>query len=365
MSENQSILLESYQMGPFTLKNKIVMAPMTRCRSTAEHVPNSDLMAEYYSQRTGAGLLITEGTAPSPNGAGYARIPGIYNQTQIEGWKPVTQRVKDQNSIFFMQLMHTGRVGHPDNLPVGAEVLAPSAIELKETQMWTDQASQPEPMPIAREMTQEDIRITIEEFAKAAENAIAAGFDGVEIHGANGYLVEQFLNPHSNQRTDEYGGDYTKRSRFLLEVAQAVVNRIGSDLTGIRLSPGGAFNEVLPFEGMDEAYGYLAGELKKVGLLYIHLVDHSAMGAPEVPRSLKEAIRDEFGGNIIISGGYDFDRANKDLEDGLGHLVAFGRPLLANPDLVERFRQGAALNQPDFNTFYTPGPKGYTDYPTL
>jgi N-ethylmaleimide reductase len=322
-------------------------------------------MAEYYGQRAGAGLIITEGTTPSPNGAGYARIPGIYNQAQVEAWQPIVESVHKKNSRFFLQLMHTGRVSHPDNLPAGAEVIAPSAIELTETKMWTDQAGQPEPMPVAREMTTEDIKIAIDEYANAAENAIKAGFDGVEIHGANGYLVEQFLNPHSNHRNDAYGGDHVKRSRFALEVAQSIAERIGSKKTGIRLSPGGAFNEVVPFDGMEEAYKYLAGELQKIGLIYIHVVDHSAMGAPEVPRSLKESIRDEFGGTIIISGGYDYAKANQDLNDGLGHLVAFGRPILANPDLVERFRVGAELNPPDFDTFYTPGEKGYTDYPTL
>lgn len=205
---------------------------MTRCRSTADHVPNSDLMAEYYGQRSGAGMLITEGVAPSPNGAGYARIPGIYNDDQVNAWKPITERVHSEGAIFFMQLMHTGRVSHPLNLPDGATVVAPSAVELKETQMWTDQDGKPMAMPLAKEMSSEDINVAIQEFVAASENAIKAGFDGVEIHGANGYLVEQFLNPHSNKRTDEYGGDHIKRSRFALEVAQAIVDKIGKDKVG-------------------------------------------------------------------------------------------------------------------------------------
>ncbi|WP_424961558.1 alkene reductase [Ekhidna sp.] len=360
---SNSILFETNQLGGLTLKNKAVMAPMTRSRADKNHVPTA-IMATYYGQRAGAGLIITEGTAPSPNGAGYPRIPGIYNQEQIEAWKPITKAVHDKGGKIFMQLMHTGRISHPLNLPEGAEVIAPSPIAPANTEMYTDQEGI-QKIPVAKEMTKEDIEEVIEEHVQAAKNAISAGFDGVELHGANGYLIEQFINPGSNRRTDEYGGAVEGRSKFVLEVASKTVDAIGADKVGIRLSPGGAFNDLNPFDGQEETYFYLAEKLKKLGLVYIHLVDHSSMGTPEVPKSLKEGIRNRFGGTIIISGGYDRSAAEKDLEDGLGHLVAFGRPFLANPDLIERMKQHADLNEPDFDTFYTPGEKGYTDYPEL
>ncbi|WP_425392161.1 alkene reductase [Ekhidna sp.] len=360
---NKSILFETYQLGGLELKNKVIMAPMTRSRADQNHVPTS-IMAKYYEQRAGAGLIITEGTAPSPNGAGYPRIPGIYNQDQIEAWKPVTKAVHDKGGKIFIQLMHTGRIAHPLNLPEGAEVVAPSPIAPASTEMYTDQEGS-QKIPVAKEMTKKDIDQAIEEYVQAAKNAIEAGFDGVELHGANGYLIEQFINPGSNRRTDEYGGAVEGRSKFALEVAAKTVNAIGADKVGIRLSPGGAFNDINPFDGQEETYYFLAKKLKELGLVYIHLVDHSSMGTPVVPKELKEGIRDRFEGTVIISGGYDRNTAASDLEDGLGHLVAFGRPFLANPDLVERMKQNAELNDPDFDTFYTPGEKGYTDYPEL
>ena len=358
-----SLLFEPYNLNGISLKNKIVMAPMTRSRATSDHIP-TPIIADYYGQRSGGGLLITEGVAPSPNGVGYPRIPGIYNQEQTEAWKQVADRVHAEGSKIFMQLMHTGRISHTDNMPQGSKVLGPSAIPAANTKMYTDQNGEQE-LPIPQEMTLEDIKAEQEEFVNAAKNAIAAGFDGIELHGANGYLLEQFINPNANQRTDNYGGSAENRSRFVLEVAKKTIDAIGKEKVGIRLSPGGVFNDLTPFEGQDETYDYLSSELGKLGLAYIHIVDHSAMGAPEVSKALKEKIRDNFGGTIIISGGYDRDSAENDLADGLGHLVAFGRPYLANPDLPERLKTGAELNQPDFSTFYTPGEKGYTDYPTL
>ena len=363
MSSNQSILFEEYQLGKLKLKNRAVMAPMTRSRATATHVP-TPIMAKYYGQRSCAGLIITESTSPSANGAGYPRIPGIYNEEQTREWKQVTDEVHEDGSKIFLQIMHTGRISHPLNMPDGAEVLAPSAVAATNTEMYTDQEGN-QKLPTPKAMTKEDIQDTIEEYVQAAKNAIAAGFDGVELHGANGYLIEQFINPGANQRTDEYGGSHENRSRFAIEAAEKVVAAIGKDKVGIRLSPGGAFNDLAPFDNQRETFTYLAGKLKDIGLVYIHLVDHSAMGTPEVPLELKQAIRNAFGGTIILSGGYDKEKAEKDLNEGLGHLVAFGRPFLANPDLLERFKQGAELNQPNFDTFYTPGEEGYTDYPTL
>ncbi|MEM1408419.1 MAG: alkene reductase [Bacteroidota bacterium] len=339
------------------------MAPMTRSRATAEHVPTG-IMSTYYGQRSGAGLIITEGTSPSPNGVGYARIPGLYTAEHAKAWKAITEEVHKEGAKIFVQLMHTGRVSHPDNMPEGSEILAPSAKAPANTEMYTD-ANGNQPIPTPREMTSEDIKHTINEYVTSAKLAVEAGFDGIELHSANGYLLEQFINPGSNERTDEYGGSDENRARFVLEVAKKTVEAIGREKVGIRLSPGGAFNDVNPFDGQEEAFVYLANRLGKLGLTYLHMVDHSSMGTPEVPGSLKEKIRDAFGGTVIISGGYDKARAEKDLADGLGHLVAFGRPFLANPDLPKRLKEDAELNEPDFSTFYSPGEKGYTDYPTL
>jgi N-ethylmaleimide reductase len=357
-------LLKPATIGPFQLKNRMVMAPMTRSRATADHTPQSP-MDTYYRQRAGAGLIITEGTAPSPNGVGYPRIPGIYNQEQTNAWKAVTAAVHAEGGKIFIQLMHTGRVSHPDNLPAGAQLLAPSAVALTQTEMYSDQAGGNLPIPTAREMSPAQVQEAIQEYITASENAIAAGFDGVELHAANGYLIEQFIHPGTNQRTDEYGGSMENRCRFAIEVAQRVADAIGKDKVGIRVSPYGAFNEMGAFEEVEETYRYLAEELSKIGILYIHTVDHSAMGAPAVPDSVKNAIRNAFDGAIILSGGYDKDRAEQDLAAGKGELVAFGRPFLANPDLPQRYAQDAPLNDPDFGTFYTPGEKGYTDYPNL
>ena len=347
-------------LGPMTLRNRLVMAPMTRARALG-NVPNA-LMATYYGQRATAGLIITEGVSPSPNGLGYLNIPGIFSEAQVAGWRAVTQAVHEQGGRIFVQLMHTGRIGHPDNLPAGAEVLAPSAVAAA-GEMFT--LAGPKPHPVPRAMTEADIAQAIQEFVQAARNARTAGFDGVELHAANGYLLDQFLNPRSNQRQDAWGGDSARRSRFVLDVARAVSQAIGADRVGIRLSPYGAFNDLAAFEGIDEAYLALVQELGALGLVYIHVVDHSAMGAPPVPQSLKDALRKAFPGTFILSGGYDRDRAEADLAAGRGDLVAFGRPFLSNPDLPARLQRRASLSEPDPATFYTPGEKGYTDYPAL
>ncbi|MBK5102938.1 MAG: alkene reductase [Burkholderiales bacterium] len=356
-----SLLFSKTTIGPLALQNRLVMSPLTRNRATG-NVPN-ELMAQYYAQRASVGLIITEGTSPSPNGLGYPRIPGAFSAEQVAGWKRVTEGVHAQGAKMFLQLMHCGRIAHPLNLPAGARVLGPSAVAAA-GEMYTD-AEGMKPNATPQAMSEADIKTTIEEYAQAAKNAVAAGFDGVELHGANGYLLEQFIRPNSNQRTDAYGGSIEKRARFVLEVADAAIKAIGREKVGIRLSPYGVFNDMPAYPEMDADYAYLARELNARGLLYIHLVDHSPMGAPAVPDAIKAMFRSVFKGALILSGGYDAARAESDLAAGKCDLVAVGRPILANPDLAVRWKTGAATNAPDFATFYTPGPKGYTDYPAL
>ena len=353
------------QLGPLTLANHVVMAPMTRNRAPG-NVPN-ELMAEYYRQRATAGLIITEGTSPAANGLGYARIPGLFNAEQATNWQRVTETVHHRGGHIFVQLMHTGRVFHPLNLPAGAEGVAPSAVAAV-GEMWTDQ-QQMQPQPAPRALRPEELAQVRDEYVHSAKLAMEAGFDGVELHGANGYLLEQFLNPNANQRTDSYGGSVQNRARFVLEVTRAVAEAIGAERTGIRLSPWGPFNDMAHYPEIDETYAYLAEELQKIGVVYVHLVDHQSMGAPSVPAETVATIRQRFTNILILSGGYDtVARAEEALESGRADLVAFGRPFIANPDLVERLKTGLPLAQPDLATFYAPGPNGfadgYTDYPT-
>ena len=338
------------------------MAPMTRSRAI-NNIPNN-LMVRYYSERAGAGLIITEGVAPSPDGLGYARIPGLFNTAQVKAWKKITSAVHNNGGKIFIQLMHTGRIAHPLNLPDEGIVKGVSAVAAADTQMHTDQEGM-QPLPVPQELSTDEIPALIAEFVQSAQYAIEAGFDGVELHGANGYLLDQFLNAASNQRTDKYGGSPENRNRFVLEVTSAVADAIGKGRTGIRLSPYGAFNDMRADENTGQQYIRLAAGLKAIGIAYIHTVDHSSMGAPAVPQTVKDGIREAFGGTIILSGGYDATRAETDLETGKGELVAFGRAFISNPDLVKRITLHAELAQPDFGTFYTPGEKGYIDYPVL
>lgn len=354
-------LFEPATLGKLPLRNRIVMAPMTRSRAVEANTPNQ-LMAEYYAQRAGAGLIITEGTSPSPNGTGYARIPGIWSKRQVVGWEKVTSAVHAKGGAMFVQLMHTGRVGHALNLPAGAEVIAPSAVAA-EGAMFTD-AQGPQPYPVPRAMTEAEIWSTVDEYTQAARNAIAAGFDGVELHGANGYLLEQFLSPHTNQRDDAWGGSVEKRIGFVVEVVKRVTAATDPYRVGIRLSPYGTNAGMKPYPEIDQTYLELVERLAPYGLQYLHLVDHSSMGAPKVPESLRRAIRRAWPRTVILSGGLDRSLAEAALRDGKGDLFAFARSFLANPDLVARMERNLPLNAPDPSTFYTPGPKGYTDYPT-
>lgn len=270
-----SLLFSKSTLGKLELQNRMVMAPMTRSRSI-DNIPG-DLVRDYYAQRASAGLIITEGTSPSPNGLGYPRIPGIFSSAQVAAWTPVNQAVHTHGAKIFIQLMHCGRIAHPLNLPAGARVIAPSAIAAT-GEMYTD-AEGMKPNATPQAMTSADIKSTIEEFAQAAKNAVAAEFDGIELHAANGYLLEQFIRPNSNVRTDEYGGSIENRARFVLEVVDAAIAAIGKDKVGIRLSPFGVFNDMPDYPAMASDYTYLAQQLNARGLVYVHLVDHSPMGA--------------------------------------------------------------------------------------
>lgn len=354
-------LFETVKIGNLQLKNRIAMAPMTRCRASQDHEP-LPLMEQYYADRADAGLIISEGTAPSPNGAGYARIPGLYNASQVRAWKKITDGVHAGGGTIVVQLMHTGRASHPLNMPAGSKMIAPSACGLSGT-IWTD-AQQMQPYPVPQAMTEQEIESTLNEFASAAVHAMDAGFDGVEIHAANGYLIDQFLNTASNQRTDAWGGSIPGRIRFVTEAARRITANIGGGRTGIRISPYGVFNDMTPDADMDAMYEKLVEALNAIGLMYVHVVDHSSMGAPPVSAALKSVIRKKFKGAYVLSGGYDRARADQDLAAGLGDLVAFGRPFISNPDLVRKLKNGAALRPSDPNTFYTPGEPGYNDYAT-
>ncbi len=356
------MLFDTFSARSLQLANRMVMAPLTRSRATPKHTPNA-LMATYYGQRATAGLIITEGTSPSPNGLGYPRIPGLYDAAQADAWKATTTAVHSQGGKIFVQFMHCGRVAHVANLPAGAEVLGPGTAVCP-GEMFTDTLGmQPHSPP--RAMTGDDLAHVIDEYVAAAKFALDAGFDGVELHGANGYLIEQFLNPLVNLRADGYGGSIERRNRLALEIARATVAAIGRDRVGIRLSPYGVFNGTGAFPEVEAQYLALAQSLSTLGLLYLHLVDHSSMGAPPVPADFKLKLRTGFDGVFILSGGFDHTQAEQALLDKRGDLVAFGRPFLANPDLVARMRQDAPLNAPDMATFYVPGAKGYTDYPAL
>ena len=372
------MLFDKFSARSLRLANHMVMAPMTRSRATPEHTPDA-LMATYYGQRSTAGLIITEGTSPSPYGLGYPRIPGLYDTAQVEGWRATTTAVhanSDQGGDkgggeggdkeggkIFVQLMHCGRVAHVANLPAGAEVLGPGTVVCP-GEMYTDSLGlQPHSPP--RAMTEADIAEAVKEHVTAAKLALDAGFDGVELHGANGYLIEQFLNPLVNLRSDAYSGSIQGRNRLALEIAAATVSAIGCDRVGIRLSPYGVFNGTGEFPEVEAQYLALADSLSALGLLYIHLVDHSSMGSPPVPADFKLKLRAGFDGLLILSGGFDHASAEQALLDKRGDLIAFGRSFLANPDLVARLRQDAPLNAPDMATFYVPGAKGYTDYPAL
>jgi N-ethylmaleimide reductase len=363
ISDRNSILTTSIfdpvSLGPLQLRNRIVMNPMTRSRAGADAVPTA-IMATYYGQRADAGLIVSEGVAPSPNGRGYARTPGLWSDAQVEAWKPVTAAVHAKGGRIFAQLMHVGRVGHPANMVEGAKLVSASDVALK-GQMYTDAAGMQD-YPAPQPLTLAEIDQTREEFVTAARNAIAAGFDGIELHAANGYLLEQFLSPDTNRRSDAYGGSVANRVRFVVEVAAATAAAIGGDKVGIRISPYGTASGMGAYPEVQETYLALLAGLAEAGLVYVHVADHSGMGAPEIPADFKLAMRKAWPRTFIIGGSLDAARGQAAVDAGLIDLVGIGRAFLANPDLITRLQKGVELNAPDFATFYTPGEKGYTDY---
>lgn len=356
---NMEHLFSPYQLNKLNLTNRMVMAPMTRSRAL-ENIPN-DLMAAYYAQRATAGLIISEGTSPSPNGLGYPRIPGIFSEDQILGWKKVTSAVHEKGGKIILQLMHTGRVSHPLNLPEGAILVAPSSVKLEKGTMWVDGEGLKE-IPAPKEMSNKEVKQAIGEYIHAAENAIKAGFDGIELHAANGYLINQFLNPHLNKRTDEYGGNIENRSRFLMEITQGTIEAIGKEKIGVRVSPYGEFNETPHYNEENDTYHYIGEKLNELQIGYLHITDQSLKGEPQ---DLAISLRKIFKNTLILSGGFNAESAENALKNNHADLISFARPFIPNPDLVERYKNNLPLNQPNFDLFYAPGPEGYVDYPAF
>jgi len=355
-------LFQPTRIGDIEVANRVVMAPLTRSRAdeAAGDIPGSAMNIEYYRQRSNAGLIISEGTQVSLAGKGYMATPGIYSDAQVEGWKPIVKAVHEAGSKIVAQIWHVGRITHPD-LTGGAHPVAPSAIQPK-TIAYTCNGKVDVPQP--RALSVEDIASVVDEFRHGAANAMRAGFDGVEIHGANGYLIDQFLRDGANQRTDSYGGSVENRARFALEVVDAVIAEVGAGRVGIRLSPVTPAND-LSDSNPQAVFGYLVEELNKRGVAFIHFVEGATGGSREVPGFDYAWARRTFQGTYIANNGYDGATAIEAVESGKADAVSFGRLFIANPDLVQRLKHNAELNRPNPQTFYTPGPVGYIDYPTL
>src|SRR5689334_1219933 len=354
-------LFEPYKLGPITLPNRLVMAPLTRNRAVPPGMVPSPLAVEYYGQRASAGLLITEASQVSQQGQGYQDTPGIYSNEQVDGWRKVTDRVHDRGGRIFIQIWHVGRISHISLQAGGGKPVAPSAIRAKgKTFVNGTFADISEP----RALELSEIPGVIDDFKRGAANALAAGFDGVEIHGANGYLLDQFAKDGANKRTDAYGGSIENRARLMLEVAEAVAAEVGAQRTGIRISPVTPANDISD-SNPQPLFDHIVDRLNALKLVYIHLVEGATGGARDIAPFDYASLRKRFDGAYIANNGYDFELAEKVLAANQADLIAFGKPFIANPDLVERLKRGAALNAPDKATFYGGGAKGYTDYPTL
>ncbi|MGR9115127.1 MAG: alkene reductase [Gammaproteobacteria bacterium] len=359
--EINRLLFAPLKVGRYTLPNRIVMAPLTRCRAKQPGDIPWELNAEYYRQRASAGLIVAEATHISPQGKGYAYTPGIYSEAQVLGWRKVTDAVHSAGGLIFLQLWHVGRISHPELQPEGRLPVAPSAIK-PDGQASTEQGFKPFVTPRALDLT--EIPGIIEQYRTAAKNALKAGFDGVEIHGANGYLLDQFLRDGSNHRNDVYGGCIENRARLLLEVTEAVTEITGTDKTGIRLSPTNPAHSMFD-SNPQQHFAYVVERLNRFHLAYLHVVERTKPIAEDDSTFDFVALRRLFNGPYIANGGYTAASASEGLAKHHCDLVAFGKLFIANPDLVARFRAGARLNSPDPDSFYRGAEKGYTDYPTL
>ncbi|MBF6087344.1 alkene reductase [Nocardia cyriacigeorgica] len=353
-------LFAPYSLGAIDLANRIVMAPMTRSRRP-DLVPDA-ATAEYYAQRAGAGLIITEGVFISPEAQGYGDVPGLWTEQQTAGWTGVTEAVHTAGGRIFAQLWHVGRVSHTSLQPDRQAPVGPSIIPAN-AQVWLSGAGMTD-ASAPRALGTEEISRVVTDFAAAAARAVHAGFDGVEVHGAHGFLLEQFLNPHVNDRADRYGGSVENRARFLLEVLDAVADQIGADRIGVRLSPFTTANDLPADNATPVMYRYLAAELSRRGLAYVHLSDLHLSGGPDIPESFLAEFRSGYRGTLLLAGGLDKQRAQRLLDAGRIDLAVFGKPFIANPDLVERMRHDLPLALPDPATFYGGDAAGYTDYPS-
>lgn len=358
---SDATLFQPYPLGPLTLANRIVMAPLTRNRAGEGLVP-SPLASTYYAQRASAGLIITEATQVSAQAQGYQDTPGLYTQDQIDGWRTVTDAVHARGGRIFVQLWHVGRISHVDLQPGNAAPVSASALRAQ-TKTFVNNGFVDVSEPRALEI--DELPAIVDDFRQAAANAIAAGFDGVEIHGANGYLLEQFIKDGANQRTDAYGGSVENRARLLLEVTAAVAREIGADRTGVRISPVSPANAISTVSDPQPQYDYIVDQLSALGIVYLHVVEGATGGPRDVAPFDFDGLRRRFNGTYLANNGYDLQLASARVSEGKADLVAFGRPFISNPDLVERLKRGAALAALNPVTLYGGGAEGYTDYPTL
>ncbi|GAM61472.1 2,4-dienoyl-CoA reductase [Vibrio ishigakensis] len=361
-----AVLFDQVKLGKLTLNNRIVMPPMTRSRASQPGDVANDMMATYYAQRAGAGLIVSEGTQISEIGKGYAWTPGIYTTEQIAGWKKVTTAVHEKGGTIFAQLWHVGRVTHPDNIG-GKQPVSSSAIKADNVKVFIDNGTdEPGFVDVVepRELSVDEIKAVVEEYRQAALNAVEAGFDGIELHAANGYLINQFIDSESNGRTDQYGGSLENRLRFLDEVVGAMVEAIGAERVGVRLAPLTTLNGTVD-ANPEETYEAAAALLNKHDIVYLHIAEVDWDDAPDTPKSFKQALRKAFTNTLIYAGRYNPESAEEAVKEGLADMIGFGRPFVANPDLPERIRTGAEWAQHDPNTLFGGGKKGLIDYPTL
>jgi N-ethylmaleimide reductase len=359
-----NLLFQPLQLGSISLKNRIVMAPMTRARASQPGNVPHNMMAEYYAQRATAGLIVTEGTQISALGQGYAWTPGIYTSEQINGWQKVTEAVHHKGGVIFAQLWHVGRVSHPDNIG-GEQPISSSAIKAENVKVFIDNGTDENgfvDVVEPRAMTTADIKQVVEEYRQAALNAIEAGFDGIELHSANGYLINQFIDSEANNRTDQYGGSIENRLRFLGDVVGAMVDAIGAERVGVRLAPFTSLNGTVDATPI-ETYTAAAVLLNTYKIAYLHIAEVDWDDAPDTPQAFKHAVREAYQGVLIYAGRYHAEKAEKAITEGVADMIAFGRSFVANPDLPNRIKEGYPLASPDPDTLFGGAQKGLTDYP--